>query len=408
MIKKIKVEQLKVGMLVHDLNAGWLYHPFLSRRIKISDEKTIQKITDCGIREVYIDTEKGLDVAGAPAGEEVNRGIEKEIDEELGNIDETGEEKDDMLPRVPIEQELARAREIQKQARQTIQNIMDDIRFGKQIETEKVERVIENMVESIFRNQDALISLGKIRKKDEYTYFHSMSVGVLMISFARQMGFDRRSIREVGIGALLHDIGKMKVAYEILSKKEKLTDGEFEKIKEHAVFSRTLLEKAEGISEISVTVAAQHHERMDGSGYPEKLQGNEISIFGQMTAIVDVYDAMTADRCYQKKFIPSEVLKKLYEWSKHRFNRDLVQQFIRCVGIYPIGTLVRLESGMLGVIMHHSETSLLEPVVRVMFNPVRETLIMPYDIDLSNNGGDRITGYESPEKWDINPLAYLK
>jgi hypothetical protein len=127
-----------------------------------------------------------------------------------------------------------------------------------------------------------------------------------------------------------------------------------------------------------------------------------------MTAIVDVYEAMTADRCYQKKIIPSEVLKRLNEWSKHHFNRDMVQRFIRCVGIYPIGTLVRLESGMLGVILHHSEKSLLEPVVRVVFNPARETCIMPYDIDLCNNGGDRITGYESPEKWDLNPLAYLK
>ena len=404
MIKKIKVEQLRPGMLIHDLNAGWLSHPFLSRRIKIGDDKTIKTIINCGICEVYIDTEKGLDVADAQAVKEVK----KEIEALLENAAGTHAEELDMRPEVPIEQELARARKIQKQARQTIQNIMDDIRFGKQVETEKVKRVVENMVESIFRNQDALISLGKIRKKDEYTYFHSVSVGVLMISFARQMGFDRQSIQEVGIGAMLHDIGKMKVSYEILNHNGKLTPEQFEKIKKHVVFSKRILEETDGISKISVTVAAQHHERLDGSGYPEKLQGDDISIFGQMTAIVDVYDAMTADRSYQKKFIPSEVLKKLYEWSRHHFNRDLVQKFIRCVGIYPIGTLVRLESGMLGVIMHHSEKSLLEPVVRVIFNPARETLIMPYDIDLSNNGGDHITGYESPEKWDINPLAYLK
>ncbi|KPK02271.1 MAG: phosphodiesterase [Nitrospira bacterium SG8_35_4] len=404
MIKKITVQQLRPGMSIHDINAGWMHHPFLGRKIKISDEKIIKKIMDCGIREVYIDTEKGLDVADAPTVEEVNR----EIQAEIVNTAEADEEEIGMRPTVPIEQELSRAREIQKQAKQTIQNIMDDIRFGKQLETEKIEGVVENMVESIFRNQDALISLGKIRKKDEYTYFHSMSVGVLMISFARQMGFDRRSIQEVGIGAMLHDIGKMKVPHEILNKNGKLTDEEISDIKEHAVYSKKILEETNGISETSINVAAQHHERVDGSGYPEKLQGDEISIFGQMAAIVDVYDAMTADRCYQKKFVPSDVLKRLYEWSKHHFNRDLVQRFIRCVGIYPIGTLVRLESGMLGVIIHHSERSLLEPVVRVVFNPARETLVMPYDLDLSNHGGDRIKGYESPEKWDINPVAYLK
>jgi putative nucleotidyltransferase with HDIG domain len=404
MIKKVKVGQLKPGMQIDNLNAGWLSHPFLSKKIKISDEKTIKKIVDSGISEVYIDTEKGLDVADAPTVKEENR----EIEEEIKSTAETPVEEDDMLPKVPIEEELRKARVIQKQAKQTIQNIMDDIRFGKQVEIEKIESVVENMVESIFRNQDALISLGKIRQKDEYTYFHSMSVGALMISFARQMGFDRRSVQEVGIGAMLHDIGKMKVPEEILNKTGKLTGDEFTTIKKHAVYSREILEESDGISETSIAVAAQHHERMDGSGYPAKLQGDEISIFGQMTAIVDVYDAMTADRCYQKKFVPSDVLKNLYEWSKHHFNRDLVQRFIRCVGIYPIGTLVRLASGMLGVIIHHSEKSLLEPVVRVVFNPDRETLIMPYDIDLSNNGGDSITGYESPEKWDINPIAYLK
>lgn len=417
-----------MGMFIHNLNAGWLYHPFFSRKIKVNDEKTIKKIQECGIREIYIDTEKGIDVADAPTLEEVNREVETEIKEGIeteikaavragiqagiqagiGNTTEVPDEEESMLPKVPIEQELTRAREIQKQAKQTIQKIMDDIRFGKQIETEKAERVVENMVESIFRNQDALISLGKIRKKDEYTYFHSMSVAVLMISFARQMGFDKRSIQEVGIGAMLHDIGKMKVPHEILNKSGKLTEEELNKIREHVVYSREILEGTDGISEISVTVAAQHHERIDGSGYPEKLEGDEISIFGQMTAIVDVYDAMTADRCYQKKFIPSEVLKSLYEWSKSHYNRDLVQRFIRCVGIYPIGTLVRLDSGMLGVIIHHSEKSLLEPVVRVVYNPVREMLIMPYDIDLSQNGGDHIKCYESPDKWDINPLAYLK
>jgi putative nucleotidyltransferase with HDIG domain len=160
-----------------------------------------------------------------------------------------------MRPTVPIEEELAKSREIQKQARQTIQSIIDDIRFGKQIQTEKVERVVESMVESIFRNQDALISLSKIRKKDEYTYFHSMSVGVLMISFARQMGFEQRSILDVGIRAMLHDIGKMQLSHEILNKNGKLTEEEFDKIKEHVVYSKKILEETAGISEISVSVA---------------------------------------------------------------------------------------------------------------------------------------------------------
>jgi putative nucleotidyltransferase with HDIG domain len=283
---------------------------------------------------------------------------------------------------------------------------MEDVRFGKQVEAEKVERVVEGMVDSIFRNQDALMSLARIKQTDEYTFYHSMSVGVLMISFARHMGFDKQLIQEVGVGAMLHDIGKMKVPQDILNKEGRFTEDEYNRIKEHVAHGRNILERTPGISKISVSIAAEHHERIDGTGYPDKLQGDEISVFGQMTAIADVYDAMTSDRCYQCKTDPTAVLKKLYEWSKLHYSQDLVQRFIRCVGIYPIGTLVRLESGMLGVVIHHGEKNLLQPVVRVVFNVKREALIIPYDVDLTSNG-DRITGYEAPAKWDLNPLAYV-
>jgi len=263
------------------------------------------------------------------------------------------------------------------------------------------------MVESIFRNQDALMSLSRIRKKDEYTYYHSMSVCALMVSFARQMGFDKCLINEVGVGAMLHDIGKMKISHGILNKNDKLTTEEYEMMKGHVLIGKSILEETVGISETSILMCAEHHERIDGSGYPNNLKGDQMSVFGQMTAIVDVYDAMTSDRCYQKKMNPSEVLRKLFEWSSHHFNLDLVQRFIRCVGIYPIGTLVRLESGMLAVVIDHGETDILKPTVRVIFNTKREMLVIPYDLDLSNNGGDRVLRYEAPEQWDIDPIAYL-
>ena len=401
MIKKISAEQLKPGMLIHDLNAGWLSHPFLSNTIKVSDEPTIKKIMDCGIREVYIDTEKGLDVPDATTADEVMREIDGAINTSAVHATEA------VVPHVPIQEELVRAREIQKQARETVQNLMDDVRFGRQIETEKVEHVVENMVESIFRNQDALMSLSRIRKKDEYTYYHSMSVCALMVSFARQMGFDKRLVNEVGVGAMLHDIGKMKVPLAILNKKNKLTAEEYEMMKGHALLGKRILEETVGICETSILMCAEHHERIDGSGYPGNLEGDQISIFGQMSAIVDVYDAMTSDRCYQNKRNPSEVLRNLFEWSKQHFSLDLVQRFIRCVGIYPIGTLVRLESGMLAVVIDHGEKEILKPTVRVIFNTKREMLVIPYDLDLSRNGADRILRYEASEQWDIDPIAYL-
>jgi putative nucleotidyltransferase with HDIG domain len=401
MIKKISAEQLKPGMFVHDLNARWLSHPFLSNTIKVSDEPTVEKIIGCGIREIYIDTDKGLDVTDAPTVDEVRQEIDYAIDQAADH------EKEADIQHVPIKEELTRAKEIQQAAKQTIQHVMDDVRFGRQIETEKIQCTVHEMVESVFRNQDALLSLGRIRKTDEYTYYHSISVCALMVSFAKQMGFDQRLVEEIGIGAMLHDIGKMKIPIEILHKTDKLTEEEYEIIKKHVIFGKDILESTRGIAEASILMCAEHHERVDGTGYPEKLSGDEISVFGQMSAIVDVYDAMTSDRCYQKKMNPSEVLRKLFEWSKFHFNRNLVQRFIRCIGIYPIGTLVRLESGMLAVVINHGEKDILKPTVRVIFNSERKILVIPYDLDLSENGGDRVLSYEAPEQWDIDPIAYL-
>ena len=210
---------------------------------------------------------------------------------------------------------------------------------------EKVEPLVEKMVDSIFRHQDALIPLARLKTHDEYTFQHSVSVCALMVAFARGLKLSREVIKEIAIGALLHDVGKAKVPDDILNKPGKLTDGEFDKMKSHVVQSKIILHNTPGISEIALDVAAQHHERFDGTGYPNKLKGQEISFYGQMGAIVDVYDAITSNRVYHKGMAPTDALKKLLEWSKFHFNPELVQSFIRTIGIYPSGSLVRLESG---------------------------------------------------------------
>lgn len=400
MIKRINTKQLKPGMFIDDMNCGWLRHPFLTNKITISDDEMINRIVKHGIREVYIDTEKGLTVKDAPTKEEVNREIQVEMDK-------VAESKPDPVPQVPIKDELKKAREIKKEARKTVHSIMDDVRFGKQIETVKVENVVSKMVESIFRNQDALLSMGRLKKADEYTFMHSMSVGVLMIAFAKHLGFDKETLQNVGFGAIMHDIGKMHVPQELLLSDKKLDDDEYEIMKEHVVHSRRVLEKTDGIPPVSIQIAAQHHERIDGSGYPDGLKGDEISKFGRAAAIADVYDAMTSKRKYQQRFEPTEVLRKLFEWSEHFYDRQMVQQFIRCVGIYPVGTLVRLESGMLAVILKHGEENLLEPTVKIVYNANNNRYVKPQIIDLSKNGNDKIVSHEPSDQWDIEPELHL-
>jgi len=405
MIKKIKVEQIQVGMYIHDFNCGWLNHPFLTNSMLVSGEEIIRKVIDYGIRELYIDTDKGYDVDGAPTAEEVKR----EIQAEVNRVAEG--EREDRNP-VPLQEEIVKAKGIREEAKKTIHNIMEEIRFGKQIETERVEHVVDDMIDSIFRNQDALISLARLKDKDEYTYMHSVSVCVLMISFGKCLGFGMSLLKDVGVGAMLHDIGKMIVPQTVLNKEEKLSDEELKLMQKHVEYSRMLLEQTKGVSEIAMKVAAQHHERVDGTGYPAGLKGEEISYYAKAIAIADVYDAMTSRRCYQDRFMPTDVLKRLYEWSNYHYDRDLVQQFIRCVGIYPIGTLVRLESGNVGIVVKHGEKSLLHPVVRVVYNVKTQRYPrMPFDIDLANpsgkSAGEKIVSYESAERLGIKPEQYL-
>lgn len=404
MIKKIAVGQLKPGMFIHDLDCGWMDHPFLRNSFKISSDAEIRKIASHGLREVYIDTAQGLDAADAQAEAEVRAGLHQEMIEAA---------RVQPAPRheIPLSEELVKAAKVQGEANRVVHGIMHDIRLGKQIEVEQLSPVVEEMTDSIFRNKDALLNLCRIKQKDDYTFQHSVSICVLMIAFCRALGLDQSIIRLAGIGGLLHDVGKMKVPDAILNKPGKLTEKELAAMKSHVVHSREILEQTPGIAQISMEIAAQHHERIDGTGYPLGLKGDGISLYGQMSAIVDVYDALTSDRCYRKGMQPTDALRKLFEWSKFHFNEKLVHAFVRCIGIYPVGTLVRLESGMLGVVVEQRH-NLLQPIVRAFFDITRDHTIPPQDIDLSktvgHGGGDRIVSQESPTEWDIDPQVYLQ
>ncbi|AXE29749.1 phosphodiesterase [Chromobacterium phragmitis] len=404
MIKCIDVNDLKVGMYIHDLNCDWMSHPFLVNRFKVSNENEIQKIVDAGIHEVYIDTRKGLDLPSAPSAGEVRKQLQSELIEIAS--------RHSAVPRkVEAAEEFGRAQMVHSEANLIVRGILHDVRLGKQVELEQVEPQVEKLTESILRNNGALLSLCRIKDKDNYTFQHSVSVGALMVSFCNALGMGKEVIHHAGIGGMLHDIGKMKVPDTILNKPGKLTEQEFQVMKCHVVESQKILHDTRGISETAVLVAGQHHERHDGSGYPAGLKGDEISQLGQMAAIVDVYDALTSDRCYHKGMAPTDALRKIYEWSKFHFNPELVQAFMRTIGIYPVGTLVRLESGRLGVVVEQNENNLVSPKVKVFFSIKSNAHIAPEVVDLSRKmgfgGGDRIVKHESPEKWKMDPLRFL-
>jgi len=398
MIKKIDIRQLEVGMYIDDLDANWLDHNFITKRFAVSNQKTLQKLLTSGIKHLYIDTQKGKDVEEAPTHQEV----QQRVDEEVRHVAKAEKPVENQ---VSVEEELTAARNIYKEASGLMQNLMDGLRLGKEVEVAAIQETSEQMVDSAFRNKDALISLSRIKDKDHYTYMHSVSVAGLMITFGRSMGFDKDKIREIALGGLLHDIGKMKTPDKILNKPGKLTDEEFDIMRSHVVFSREILKEKTGITQNALDVAAQHHERMDGTGYPLGLKGDAISQVGQMSTIVDVYDALTSVRVYKNAWEPNMVLKKLMEWSNSHFNPTLVHMFIRCLGVYPIGAMVELDSGLVGIVIEQNEVNLLKPKLKIIYNAKHLGYVAAHELDLEKSD-DFIKSAIEPKKYQINPTTF--
>jgi len=406
MIKKVKVEQLRPGVFIDHFDSGWFNHPFLFNRKRVKDQRVIAKMVEWGVGHVYIDTDRGLDVeevGGTP------HEYEPESVTSLDFAEMAAPEEPSALTHVPFHEEIIQAAQVRSKARQVVHRLLDNVRRGGDINPAEVHRLVESMDNTVCRNKDALLLLLRVRSKDEYTFMHSVSVGALLIAFCRSMGLGGDVARIIGLGGLLHDVGKMAVPLAILNKPAALTDEEYAIVKRHALYCQEILEKTPHIPDTAALVARQHHERFDGSGYPFNLKGDEIAPAAQMAAIVDVFDAITADRCYHQGLDQVTALRKIYGWRQGHFNEVLVHRFIRCVGVYPAGTVVRLESGRIGVVVESTD-SLLKPVVRVVYDAGQDWAISPKDIDLSREDsqfGDRIVGYESPHRWRIDPLRIL-
>jgi putative nucleotidyltransferase with HDIG domain len=391
MLKKIAIKDLKKGMYINDLKCGWLSHPFALNRFKLEKDADIQKIIQAGVKQIEIDTTKGLDVF-----------VEKR-DKNNKQLREVVDQRESNKPtKVCAIDELGKAKTAFSQASKVITETMTNVKMGQHIELENINPVINKLSQSILRNPNALLGLSRIRHMDVYTFEHSVSFSVLMMAFAKSMGLSEEIIYEVGIGGFLHDIGKSLTPNEILNKPGKLTPEEFVIMKEHVVHSRKILENTEGISQIAMDVAAQHHEKYDGNGYPLGLKGDEISRYGQMSAIVDVYDALTADRCYHNLKEPSEVLKLLVKWGGAHFNPSLVRQFIQSVGIYPAGSLVMLSNNYLAKVIDINE-NMLKPVVEVFLNAKTRSYMPRKVVDLSKFENIKIIKVESYAKWNVSP-----
>jgi HD-GYP domain-containing protein (c-di-GMP phosphodiesterase class II) len=402
MIKQITSRELRPGMFIHDLNCGWMEHPFLRKQFKLESDKDIATIVRMGIREIYIDTARGLDVPSAPTEAEVRRVGAQEL---LALA-----KSQPGLQRVSHEEELSRARNVRNQAHQAVTQVMQDVRLGRAVKLERIEPVVENITGSILRNSGALLGLMHIKSKDDYTFLHSVAVCALMVAFSRHAGLDAALTRQAGIGGLLHDVGKAGIADSILNKPGRLTEEELSVMRKHPEDGFAILQATPGIGEVPLTITLQHHERVDGSGYPYNLAGDDIHRLAQMAAIVDVYDALTSRRPYHDAVQPTEALSSILQWSKLHFNPELVQMFVRCIGIYPVGTLVRLESERLALVTEQNPDDLLRPEVKVIYSTTKRSYITPEVVDLARpmgrGGADAIAGHETASAWGIETARF--
>ena len=402
-IKLIPVTRLRPGVYVHDLNCGWLQHDFLRNRFLVADAEDVRRIRALGVTEIRIDTARGLD---PDPPDKATAGPQAAAPAEPAAPAPTS------APATPAAHTpakaagtLERARSLHHEANMIVHDLLADVRLGRQIEVEKVEPLVARIVDSIFTRADALLPLARLKQHDRYTFQHSVSVCALMVAFARTLELARATIHEIAIGALLHDVGKARVPDEILNKPGKLTAAEFDHMKNHVVQGKLILQATPGISPVALEVAAQHHERFDGCGYPDRLAGEAISLHGRMAAIVDVYDALTSERVYHKGMPPTEALRKLLECSSTHFEARLVHAFIRSVGIYPTGSLVRLESRRLAVVQAQHPDKPTQPRVKVLFHTAGHYL-KPEDIDLRQSQ-DRIVSDEDFAAWNIDPARWL-
>lgn len=405
-LKKMGITHLKPGMYLHALDGSWIDHPFWRSKFIIAEEH-IRLLQESCILEVWIDVDLGHDVveesaaanaiAAMPATSSAN--LETAMTRHIAS----SVPAKNAPKAVPMADEIERARIICESASRAVKSMFEEARMGKAISMDSVGETVQEISLSVMRNPGALVSVARLKNADDYTYMHSVAVCALMVALARQLDLDDQQTREAGMAGLMHDIGKIATPPEILNKTGKLTPEEFVIIKRHPVEGHALLCADNQVSEVTRDVCLHHHERIDGKGYPHGLSGDGISLFAKMGAVCDVYDAITSNRPYKKGWCPADSIKQMADWSANQYDKRVFDAFVRSVGIYPVGSLVRLASGKLGVVLEQSTKSLVTPKVKVFFSTKSSLYIAPTVIDLSltmaDASAEKIVGYEDPLKW---------
>ena len=403
MLHTIPPSQVTAGMYVRKFGGSWLDHPFWFSRFVVTPED-VARINEARIPHVVIDDEKGVGpVKPASSAREPAlppppavvrpkpaRPDASTVSRLRGPVIEPWRRTSDR----------ERAQALVSESLATMRRACSDVRLGRAVRMREVRSLVDEVVEMVERCPRTLLDILRLKKKDEYTYLHSVAVCTLMINVARHLGRSEEEVRDYGMAGLLHDIGKMGVDDTILNKPGALSDDEMERVRRHPEFGHAMLLKTANVPELALDVCLHHHERIDGKGYPHKLAGDELTEAVRLGAICDVYDALTSDRVYKGAWTPVEAVAAMWRWHG-QFDRELLLAFMQAMGIFPPGVLVELRSSRLGLVLDNAKRS-SRPRLLAFFCLQSRSRIEPEEIAIDDDfANEAIMGIVTPEQFGL-------
>ncbi|MES2499184.1 MAG: HD-GYP domain-containing protein [Pseudomonadota bacterium] len=309
----------------------------------------------------------------------------------------------------PVENEIIKIAPIYEQSQIATRDIFESVANEQHLDLTAVSEILDSMVESIGRTPDALLWLAKLKKTDDYAYNHALNVSITLMAFANFLALSKKQIKELGLAGLLQDVGKVKISADILLKEGKLTREEYEHAKKHVDESLKILETTPNIPNTAIFLVAQHHERIDGSGYPYQLKGNQIGLVSQIAGLIDTYCALTSHRSYAKGVFHQQALDEIHQLSGNQFSTELVDQLVQFMGIYPVSSLVELNTGEVGVVIQQNQVRRLLPRLMLLLDPDKVRYDAPVTLNLLNSpatpAGEpyRISRSLAPDSYGLNP-----
>lgn len=404
---KVHINDLVVGMFISGLDRPWLNTPFYTQGFLVESLEDIQKVGEyCDF--VYIDTRRSRHVTPQ---------LQRQAEVGRARVPlETifsGRTLKPYQDEVRWKDEHPRARSVLDLLLKDITKLFEHVSDGGTLDVIQLKKSVDPIIASISRNPDACLWLARLKRHDRYSYRHSLSASIWAVAMGREMGLNKIDLRSLAIGAMLMDIGKLRLPPDILKAERELSEEETKEMRHHVAWGVDLLRRSGIVNQDVLDMVAFHHERYDGSGYPRGLSRDQIPVFARIAGIVDSYDAMTSSRSYASACSPSEALRTLYKERDISFQTELVEAFIQAVGIYPAGTLVELTSGAVGIVLAESRSRRLLPKIILVLDADKKPLAKPGIFDLQaaankSNGSEPATIARAlePGAYDIDIANY--